>query len=316
MPKVSIGLPVYNGENYLKKAISSILSQSFSDFEIIISDNASTDETREICEYFKNRDSRIRYFRNDKNMGASWNFNNTFQVSSGRYFKWAAHDDVLAPDFLARCVEVLDNDLSIVLCQTEIQVIDENDEIIDGHQHGSDTTKEVLSNINSFEPHLRFKDLIKLNHPCIDIFGLIRRDILAKTPLIAAYKGSDRNLLAELGLHGRLYRVPRYMFFSRKHGERSIEILDDISVTRWFDPNKKSKVVFPFWRNGYEYFKTVKRVPIPSRQKNKCFLHIIKWLTTYRKRLFYDIRMAIKNLMPKWGLKIYHSVKQKPKKET
>lgn len=315
MPKVSIGLPVYNGENFLKKALSSILDQTFADFELIISDNASKDGTNEICEYFKNKDSRIKYYRNEENMGAAWNFNKVFQVAKGKYFKWAAHDDLLAPDFLVRCVDVLDRDSSVVLCQTEIQVIDESDNLIEGHQHGSDTTNEVLSNIDSFETHLRFKDLIKFNHPCIDIFGLIRRDILAKTPLIAAYKGSDRNLLAELGLYGRLCRAPGNMFFSRKHPERSIEIQDDISVTRWFDTKDKSRFVFPTWRNFYEYFKSLQRVRLSFGQKIRCWYHLGKWLIIYRGRLLNDVQNTIKTIAPPWGLTLYRFLKNRLKNE-
>ena len=107
-PRVSIGMPVFNGENYLAEALDSLLTQTFSDFELIISDNASTDKTEEICRAYAVRDQRIRYFRNQENLGASRNYNRVFELSSGEYFKWAAHDDLCAPEFLGRCVDVLD----------------------------------------------------------------------------------------------------------------------------------------------------------------------------------------------------------------
>jgi len=115
-PKVSIGLPVYNGENYLRNALESILDQTFRDFEVIISDNASTDRTGEICREYAAKDPRIRYCRNDRNLGAAGNFNRAFELSSGEYFKWAAHDDVIERDFLSSCVSVLDEDPSVVAC--------------------------------------------------------------------------------------------------------------------------------------------------------------------------------------------------------
>ncbi|NES80204.1 MAG: glycosyltransferase family 2 protein [Moorea sp. SIO2B7] len=114
-PRVSIGLPVYNGEKFLKQAIDSILAQTFKDFELIISDNASTDKTEQICREYAAKDKRISYYRNNENRGAAWNFKYTFDLARAKYFKWAAHDDVCATNFLASCVEVLDNDPSVVL---------------------------------------------------------------------------------------------------------------------------------------------------------------------------------------------------------
>ena len=121
-PRVSIGLPVYNGERFLARAIDSLLAQDFVDFELVISDNASTDGTGEISRDYAARDPRIRYHRNERNIGAVGNFNRTLDLASGEYFKWAAHDDWCAPQFLGRCVEVLDDDPSTVLCFTAMGV--------------------------------------------------------------------------------------------------------------------------------------------------------------------------------------------------
>ena len=126
VPRVSIGVPVYNGELYLERALDSILAQSFDDFEVIIADNASDDRTEQICRDYACRDARVRYVRNETNLGASANFNRTFALARGPYFKWAAHDDVLGTDFLLRCVEVLDSNPDVVLCHTKTQQIDED----------------------------------------------------------------------------------------------------------------------------------------------------------------------------------------------
>jgi glycosyltransferase involved in cell wall biosynthesis len=123
-PRVSIGLPVFNGERYLARALDSLVAQDFEDFELIISDNASTDGTSEICQEYAGRDRRINVHRNERNIGAVGNFNRTLQLSSGDYFKWAAHDDWCAPEFLSRCVEVLDEDPSMILCFTAMGVAD------------------------------------------------------------------------------------------------------------------------------------------------------------------------------------------------
>src|SRR3989339_68658 len=115
-PLVSIGLPVHNGEHYLRKTLKSLLSQTYPFIELIISDNASTDGTEAICKAYERLDERIRYFRSDRNRGAAWNFNRVLELAGGTYFKWAAHDDLSAPDFLASCVRILETDRSVVLC--------------------------------------------------------------------------------------------------------------------------------------------------------------------------------------------------------
>src|SRR5512139_3267591 len=118
-PRVSIGVPVYNGENFLKDALDSLLAQTFKDFEIVIADNVSTDQTEEICRSYAAKDARIRYYRNETNIGAGPNHNRVFELSRGEYFKWVCHDDMCAPEFLERCIEVLDRDPSVVLCHAE-----------------------------------------------------------------------------------------------------------------------------------------------------------------------------------------------------
>src|SRR5689334_10548773 len=106
-PKVSVGLPVYNGQRYVRHALESLRRQEFEDFEVVISDNASTDQTGEICAEYVARDARFRYFRNETNIGASPNYNRTFELARGEYFKWCAHDDVCLPGFLSKCMATM-----------------------------------------------------------------------------------------------------------------------------------------------------------------------------------------------------------------
>jgi glycosyltransferase involved in cell wall biosynthesis len=110
MKKITIGMPVYNGAQYLSAAIESILAQSYGDFDLLISDNASTDGTEEICRTYGKNDQRFRYIRQPQNVGAAANHNLLVSMTDSLYFKWAAHDDLLAPGFLATCVDVLDRD--------------------------------------------------------------------------------------------------------------------------------------------------------------------------------------------------------------
>src|SRR5262245_39663132 len=107
-PTVSVGLPVFNGENYLAEAIDSILAQTYRDFELIICDNASTDATEKIARGYADTDARVRYHRNVTNIGGARNQTLAMNMARGRYFRLSAHDDKIAPTFLEECVKVLD----------------------------------------------------------------------------------------------------------------------------------------------------------------------------------------------------------------
>ena len=208
-PHVSIGLPVFNGEEFLEKAIESLLQQTYTDFELIISDNASTDRTREICEAFAAEDGRVHYYRNQKNIGAVQNWYRTFELSSGEYFTGAAHDDLYHPDFLLKCVEVLDRNPSVVICYTKTKAIDEQGRFI----------KDLDIKIDSTSPkaHVRLYNIIGIDYLCIQLFGLIRSVAFGNTQAYIGYYGCDRNTLAELSLLGEIYEIPEYLFFHRLH---------------------------------------------------------------------------------------------------
>ena len=107
-PRISIGLPVFNGERYLDQTLQSILAQDYHDFELIVSDNASTDETVEIVERWAKKDSRIKFFRNSENLGGAANFNKVLELAEGDLFRWAGHDDLMAPGMLRRCIDTID----------------------------------------------------------------------------------------------------------------------------------------------------------------------------------------------------------------
>src|SRR5262245_34908562 len=122
-PRVSIGLPVYNGQQFLEETLNSILAQTYTDFELIISDNASTDRTSEIARAYVAKDARVRYHRNENNLGVAGNYNGVFSLASGEYFKWAPADDTCLPNYLARCVEILDLDSTVVLAYPQTQFV-------------------------------------------------------------------------------------------------------------------------------------------------------------------------------------------------
>ena len=202
-PTISIGLPVYNGEQFLEEAINSILAQTFTDFELIISDNASTDRTSEICRDFQTKDTRVRYHRNETNIGGANNTNLTFQLSQGKYFRWAAHDDVCEPQLLEKCMEVLDSNPAVVLSYGQTININEMGEI---------TGREILQLGESDTPHQRLLEISDRSHRCEVIYGLYRSDILRSTRLLQNYTDADRTLLCEFKVCTEDFKISKNLY--------------------------------------------------------------------------------------------------------
>ena len=212
-PAVTIGLPVYNGEEYLASAIDSILAQTFRDFRLILSDNASTDRTEAICRDYADRDSRVVYSRNEENIGGDANFNRVFTMADTPFFRWAAHDDLMAPTYLEKTMAVLQSDPGVVQCHCITVLIDaDGNEILHCDLN--------LTDLDSPSPAKRFRSLVLTSYRCTDIFGVFRTDALRGTSLHAPFSGADKALMAEVALRGRFVRVPETLFFNRDHPNR------------------------------------------------------------------------------------------------
>lgn len=263
-PRVSIGLPVYNGERYLSQALESLLGQTFADFELILSDNASTDGTREIGESYAARDERVRYSRTEANLGAARNFNRAFQLSSAVYFKWAAADDLCEPAYLARCVEALDRHPEVVLCYPQTRIIDASGRFLKDYDDGFD--------LRALRPHERFRAFFQAPGLCNPVFGLMRSEVLGKTGLIGGYASSDRVLLGELTLHGAFYEHPERLFLRRTHPEKSTAANPtEVQFAAWFDPKLRGKRLLPRWRRLWEYVQAIRRAPLTRGERLRCY---------------------------------------------
>ena len=291
IPTVSIGLPVYNGENYLKEALDSILSQSFGDFELIVSDNASTDRTMAICRTYAEKDSRIRYYRNENNLGAAWNFNQVFRHARGRYFQWACHDDVWAPTLLERYVEVLDQMPHVVLCYSKTIFIDESGEPI----------RSLIGrpDLHDVSPQKRFLSFLKYHinpNECNPVLGLFRTNILKKSPLIGRYPASDMILLDEVALHGEFHEIQECIFLRRDHPLTSVRAhpsWEDRAV--FFDPLNKGKIQMPTWRWFFEWIKSIIRSPIGLLERIKCIKELFHWAWWNRRNMKKEVKYLVKN---------------------
>lgn len=273
-PLVALGLPVYNGENYLAQALESLLAQTYTDFEIILSDNGSTDGTEAICRAYAARDPRIRYVRESRNRGVFWNFNRTFELSRSPLFRWTAHDDLCAPTLLQRCVEAMRERPAAVLCYPRTRIIG-----VDGEpkfEYG----KRLRS--DAPDPARRFHEEISEDHACYHIFGLIRSDVLKRTSLMGAYAGADRNLLAELALLGPFYEIPEPLFMRRDHPDtlsrRFRDVRDMADYVHKTEARAEDQLIhLPTLRRALGYWDSLNRVPLSAQDRFACLGVLGKW---------------------------------------
>lgn len=300
IPRVSVGLAVYNGENFVREAIDSILNQTFTDFELIITDNASTDRTQAICQEYVVKDQRIRYYRNERNIGGIRNQNLVLSLSRGEYFKLAAHDDICAPEFLEECVEILDRDPSVVLSYSRAQIINERGEFFDSDEPYVKYTNAGLQLATSLRPQARFREIACLPHSCQHIFGVIRMSALQSIPWWGTYAGSDRSLLARLALLGRFEEVPECLFFLRRHSGQSINIGQRslYLYNIWYCTDNKGRIVLPGWLMFYEYFMAMRKAPMSWHDRIGCYLRLFgPYLKTDGLRMIKDLIVGTLQLL-------------------
>lgn len=285
-PTVTIGMPVYNGERYLEEAVESVLTQTFTDLELVIFDNASTDSTEDICRRFAASDPRVRYTRNAENVGAARNYNLTLAHARGRYFKWLAHDDVCAPDFIKVCVEALDADPDIVVAYPTPVDIDENSEVIGPMDAGL--------GLDADDPIQRLSDTMSQVHGCLPVFGLTRTDILRLTEQHGNYPSADRVLIAELTLWGKLYEIPRELYLHREHPDRFVYTHQTAKErAKWFDPSRKGKAFYTFSRELRGYIEAAQRAPISLPQRWRAYIVLSRWTWKNKRNLAGEVKAGL-----------------------
>lgn len=276
LPRLSVGLPVYNGERYLAEAIDALLGQSYRDFELIISDNASTDTTADICRRYADQDSRVRYFRQPRNIGQSPNHDFVFQQSRGELFKWASHDDLYARDLLLRCVEALDEHPEVVLSHVPSAIIDGAGTITQPTSYALATADERASE--------RFRSVLFVDGGD-DIYGVIRTDVLRRIPPQGSYHHSDRTFVAEIALHGPFHTVPEWLYFRRDHPDRALRVAPTKRAycTR-MDPRRGNRLRHPTVRLLAEYVwgfvAAIRRAPLGPADRLQCYRHLAAWLAS------------------------------------
>jgi glycosyltransferase involved in cell wall biosynthesis len=220
LPLVSIGMPVHNAARYIRDSLDSLLAQDYPNLEIIISDNASADGTEQICKEYAERHGSIAYHRARQNMGAIWNFNNAFELAKGKFFMWAAFDDIRDPRCVSRCVSALESHPEAVLCCTKINFIDESGRQVESPRRAYAIRPTGNTRLD------RLRQVAQGEAP-FDFYGLAKRDELAKVRRQVPTWGFDVIVLLEMCLRGPVLLVPETLFSYRRFQAKT---QDDIAL--------------------------------------------------------------------------------------
>lgn len=282
MPLVTIGVPVYNGARFLSQALDSLLGQSASDFEMIISDNASTDGTEAICRAYAAKDARVLYVRQPVNIGAPNNWTFVAKQARGKYFKWATGNDFCPPDMVEKCVAVMEADPRVVLCYGKTCLIDEET----GRRDEYTRDIAVLEDL----PHERFRTLYRTlalnNAQC----GLIRADALRRTRYDRPYPGGDVVLMAELALQGRFVLLPDVLLYRRMGRKTFSSLLTGAEMQAFIDPQAKRGGGFWCLRRHLGYLGTVLRASIGLGEKLRTLMLVFRHAVWDREKLWMELR--------------------------
>lgn len=265
---MSFGVPVYNEERAIRRCLDSILAQDFHDFEVIVSDNASTDRTPEILASYAERDPRVRVFRNDENIGLIRNFNRTFHLGSGDLFRWVGADDWLDPQYASRCVAALDADPGAIAATSGFALHD-----ADGTPRSEPYVGERLE---SPSPARRFAQMLWFFHAGArkyePLYSLMRRDVLVRTGLVRHIVYNDYALVAELSLAGRFTHVPEVLFHRGWRTPPHRKALAQKMMTG-VGPAAQS----PYLEMVRVFLSIVRSAPLSSAERARCYATAVRY---------------------------------------
>lgn len=265
-PRVSFGVPVRNEEGCVRQCLDSILAQDFGDLEVVVCDNDSTDGTRSILQEFAARDSRVRVFLNEEDIGQIENCNRVFRLSRGEYFRWFGASDWLEPRYTSHCVAALDKDPGAVAVTTYFRI----------HKDGRIKYDEYQGErLESERPERRFARMLWTFHagdavydPC---YSLMRRDVLKRTGLLRMMARADAMLAAELSLLGRFQHVPVCLVDRRK------ERFDRATLIRRYHPQRYREMSSSPWKLLRVLLSIIWGAELSMRRRFPCALTAIRF---------------------------------------
>jgi glycosyltransferase involved in cell wall biosynthesis len=276
VPRLSIGLPVYNGEKYLAESLDALLGQTYENFELIISDNASNDGTAAICRRYMKQDSRIRYIYQPHNIGAAPNHNFVLGQARGELFKWAAADDIYAHDLLKCCVDALDEYPHVVLAHSWTALIDSSGKVTEKIEYPLVTT--------SLRAPERFRSML-YGKAGDDLYGVVRAEVIRRTSPHDSYHHADRTITTEIALQGPFYQVPDWLYYRRDHPDRAERARPTVRARcANMDPHRADRLRNPAIRLYAEYLMgyvaAIRRAPLSPADRRQCYRYLAVWASS------------------------------------
>jgi len=256
-------MPVYNREKYVGASIEAHLNQSFGDFELILTDNCSTDRSESICRSYAEKDPRVKYHRNPRNLGAAGNYRRCWELSTGEYFRWNPSDDLVSPNLLDRAVTILDHDPSVFVAYGKTKLIDSQGAV----------TGDFDENLHLMDdrPSERWKGVQRNLRLGNLHYGLYRAGKFRKTGLLRNYNGGDFPLIAEMSLYGKFFEIPDAFFYRRIHEEATTTMKSSAEVMAFYDPGKRDKLFLYNWVHLGANLKSITRAPIPLSERLRIY---------------------------------------------
>ena len=292
-PRMTVGVPVYNAQQFLAETLDHLLSQSFADFEIVISDNASTDATQEMCRQYAKLDSRIRYSRSEINRGLAWNFNRTLELARGEYFTWNASDDVGLPAHLERCVQALDAQPATALALARVQLIDAMGRVV-GELEDRDLA------LSDPDPAVRAREYSKRQaFHCIGYGGVMRTSVLRGFGGLPDYYGGDLILGLRMAIAFPFAVLDEQLYQARRHPAQSSNLQTasiDQQVTQFAD-GRRTLLYLPQWRMNAEMMGCALTSPIPPLARAQSAVAVLTgWTLPHWRLLLFDIKRNVNHL--------------------
>lgn len=286
-PGVSVGIPVYNGERYLEVAIRSVLAQTWGDLELVICDNCSTDRTPEICRTYAGQDARVRYLRNERNIGAAGNFRRAFHESRAPMFRWLCSDDQIGPSSVEKCLRLLQARPDAAIVCSRAEFVDEHGAMLKPYH-----AVQAITHDDAYE---RFRAAFECDPWCNSVYGLIRRSTLLRTALHQPFPAADKALIVELAIHGKILEIDEVLFFRRIHpGAYSYGVSNERDRS-FYTPTRSGRAarMLRAWPNTLANLGAVTRSPARIPEKLRMLAYALRQAWWQRKEMFDEARGLI-----------------------
>lgn len=289
--KVIVGLPVYNGQKFLGAAIESHLSQSFGDFDLVISDNGSTDTTQAICTDYASKDKRVKYLRSPENRGILWNHRRVLEAieNPNQYFRWAGADDIMGPGLLQSMVAILDSRPEVEAVMPDTKNIDDRGEII-----GSMARTLDLQSTDVYE---RAHDILTARYQHVVAYGLLRASTLQLMRTGPNFIGWDPVFIWELALRGQVEQLAGPVLLRRFHPGSISHVKTVKEMRKWVEPNAKGGMNFPHWTWAYEHLRVLLATPLSMRDRFRIGKFLARHTIVQRALLFRDVTQAVRRTL-------------------